>query len=87
MGKEKEYSIMQDDYRQFILEKLYGMDAVRTCIYCGVEFLTGKDESAIYAAVTNAFKEKYGNNYDNVLMKKLIKEILSERFVGHSCDR
>lgn len=86
MGKDKEYLIMQDDYRRFILDTLYDMDAVRTCIYCGVDYLTGKEESLIYAMVTNAFKKKYENNYDNALMKKLIKEILDERLFEHSCD-
>ncbi len=87
MGAEKQYLIMKDDYRRIILEEMHKMGAVETCIYCGVEYLTGKDESLIYSTITNIFKKKFNENYNNALMKETIKEILSERFYGHSCDK
>ena len=87
MGYEKELLIMEEDYRRLIFEILNEMDAIRTCMFCGVYYLTGKDESLIYGTVTNAFKKKYAMNYDNKLMKKLIKQILNEGQFGHSCDK
>ena len=71
MGREKEFLIMKDDYRRFILDKLEEMDAVRVCPSCGIEYLTGKNESLIYATITNAFKKKFGEHYNNYLMKDL----------------
>ena len=59
MGKEKNYLIMKDDYRKIIFDKLYEIEAVKKCPFCGVEYLTGKDESYVYAIVTNAFKKEY----------------------------
>lgn len=87
MGREKDFLIMEEDYRSFIFETLHEMDAIRTCVFCGAYYLTGKDESLIYGTVTNAFKKKYEMNYDNKLMKKLIKQILNEGQFGHSCDK
>ena len=87
MGRDKELSIMKDDYRRIILKKLYEIEAVKTCPFCGVEFLTGKEESYIYAIVTNEFKKEFGDKYDNDLMKSLINEALSERFFEHDCDK
>lgn len=86
MGHYKEELIENEDYKRLVLNTMFEMGAIEECIYCKTQYLTGKDEKQIYATVTNVFKAKYGENYDNLLMKKMIKEVLDESFYGHFCD-
>ena len=75
-----------DDYTRLISKTLYNIGAVMECPYCHIEYLTGKDEKLIYGSVTNAFKKQYGEaNYDNGLMRDLIKKYLDERLFSHEC--
>lgn len=87
MGYEKELLIMEEDYRRLIFDVLHEIDAIRSCMYCGAYYLTGKDENLIYGSVTKAFKKNYDRDYDNQLIKKLIKQILTEGLFGHSCNK
>lgn len=87
MGHNKQLAIQIDDYNRLISETLYSIGAVKECPYCHIEYLTGKDENLIYGSVTNAFKKQYGeSNYDNALMKELIKKYLNERLDSHECN-
>lgn len=87
MGKEKQYLIQVDDYIRLISKTLYDIGAVVECPYCRIEYLTSTNERIIYGSVTNAFKRQYGeSNYDNSLIKKLIKNYLDERIFEHKCN-
>lgn len=86
MGHQKQFLIQIDDYNRIISRTLYDIGAVIECPYCHIEYLTGKDEGLIYGSVTNAFKKQFGeSNYDNSLMRELVKKYLDERFFGHEC--
>lgn len=88
MGYQKQLSLQINDFNRLISQTLYDLGAVIECPYCHIEYLTGKDESLIYGSVTSAFKKQYGElNYDNALMKDLIKKYLDERLFGHECSQ
>ena len=88
MGADKQRLIQKEDYTRIVSELLYRIGAIKECPYCHIEYLTGKSEDMIYGYITNEFKKKFGEHgYDNALMKKVVKNFLSERFLGHVCDK